>query len=217
MSENSNQHLLPATFLARFAFLEKTPRRRSCLFVGDRLNNRVFDASAQKVGTKKEFYSPLVDDVWSGYESRLNVAINNLVNRKIDAVEWLRVVVPFVTALLVRSEDFNTRFKSRFEGLGIEPAEWNIDRARLFELQRLLSAVLVANWLILRVSKDPPLILNDKGWTPGFDPITKRHGMAIPLDTKHVLLVTPCRAGSVVYADGEVWRPTIMWMLLLAH
>lgn len=196
----SLQHYLPATFLAQFSSDTKLPRRERQLVAVDKLKRKIFESPASKLAAENEFYTlvnsqekdPLsVDKALSGYETKFHLAVNLLIDRKITADLWARILVPFVTSLLVRGPDFNRRFETRmFSWLGNHLKEYtgrdNTNQARLFERQRLLPSIFSANWALSRVESNVPLLINDLGYAPLFDPEKKKMGLAIPLDKKYL-------------------------------
>src|SRR5205807_1990573 len=140
------------------------------------------------------------------YEGRLADAIDDLIDRKLNAITWAGVLVPFVAALMVRGRDFNERFEYRLRAFaGIWQPD-NTNHARLFELQRLLGPVLAARWIVMATTGGSALITNDVGFAFFRDP-SGEHGLAVPLGHRHVLGLIPVRGRAVVEAQNGVWRP----------
>lgn len=113
-------HYLPATYIARFSLDSTEPRRKRRVYVVDKQLGVVFRTPVENICGEKEFYSVehdnprIVDGMWSVYEGRLNVALDRLVDRSVDARLWANTLVPFVTALMVRGRDFYPARRERF-------------------------------------------------------------------------------------------------------
>lgn len=167
-------HYLPATYIGLFSSQDTLPRRNRLVYAGDRKQDKIIKAPAGKLARVKDFYGlreegvdpSLIDDVWAEYESNLAGALDNLINGTVDGLTWARTLVPFVACLLVRGPDFNVRFDRRINELGIETSDEQTNMARIFELQRLLGPVAVADWIMSNVHGEGDLITNDLGFAP---------------------------------------------------
>jgi hypothetical protein len=167
------QHYMPASFLARFSSETETePKRKRALWVLNKRTKNLFCANAGSICGVNDMFAVgqphdpnLVDQMWSGYEPRLYDALDALIARRLDALEWLRTLVPFVSALFVRGMDFDNRFNSRLEsfapGLAEKLSPDNINFARLMEWQRLRPAMISASWDVLEMrgilASSPPI------------------------------------------------------------
>ncbi|MGK3987371.1 DUF4238 domain-containing protein [Sorangium sp. So ce136] len=209
-------HYLPATYLAGFSSDQETlPRRDRQLVAGDRRRKRSFSAPASRLGAENDLYSlkgsgtdgQVVDRTWSEFEKSLSPAIANLISGTVTALEWVRVLVPFVASTLVRGPDFNRRFEARFPVL--HKGTDNTNQARLFELQRLLGLVTAARWTILRVPAADEVIVGDVGFAPARSAVTGDLGIAIPLDCRHILLIEPQQTRHILTLADEGWRPVL--------
>ncbi len=218
-------HYLPASYLARFSPDSTTePVRNRLLAVGDKKNQRCFNAPARRVGCIRNLYtlidnskSPeLVDQIWTEYERHLPVAVDNLIQGRLTAETWCRVLVPFVACMLVRGPDFNERFNTRSEFLRLQNPKFsltpdNANVARLMELQRLLACVLAARWIVLTAYGGEDLITNDLGYSPFIHPENGgARGMAIPLGNKSILAIVPeMMDRPIARAIDDEWIPII--------
>lgn len=225
-------HYLPATYLAAFSPEQTIPRRERLLTIGDRSTGRCFRAPAAKVACQRDYYTLFdetkdpeeVDKVWSEYEHTLASAIEQLISKSINAEDWTRVLVPFVSGLLVRGPDFEQRFGARLSGLGVSSVSSvgassdrdNTNRARLFELQRLLAPVLAAKWIVFETQGDGPLITNDIGFAGYVDGRIGELGIAVPMTLSHVLLLVPTRDRVIVGVRDGRWVPIIEYRQLHA-
>jgi len=219
----SFEHYIPASFLALFSSDTKTlPSRNRILVVGDKSNKKTFKSPAGNVGGINNFYTLTnridnpnqIDETWSGYENKLTQAIDDLCKGTIDAETWARILVPFVTCLFVRGPDFNQRFIKRFQGFEETLKEYfiesdNINQARLLELQRLLTSVISAKWILVSVKGAGNLITSDIGYTPFFHPSTGDLGLAIPLGRQFILSLSLQKERTIIQAIGNKWIPII--------
>lgn len=220
-------HYLPASFIARFSSdMRKRQARDKRVYVGDKRNQTLFSSSAGKVGCINNLYTLThhhidpeeVDQTWTEYERRLPVAIDSLINKTVDTDTWIRVLVPFVACMLVRSPDFEDRFFERFppehrEKLNGLFTSDQANRARLREIPRLLTGVLAAKWIVLTAHGKEQLITNDLGYSPYINPTTGDRGLAIPLSSKKILAIVPGKEDrTILYAEGDKWVPNIAYM-----
>jgi len=216
-------HYLPATFLAEFSQEKsKFPRRSRQIVVGNKDENRVFRASAANVAAINNLYTlaesrndpGLIEKIWSKFERNLSEAIDLLIAGRLDARSWIRILVPFVAAMLVRGPDFNLRFERRLRALGLDPhmdltSEDNTNGARLLELQRLLGPVAVAKWTVVHVIGKEPLITNDLGYAPYLNKVTGETGISIPLNLTYTLSISPRTRREILRAQSGRWIPVI--------
>ena len=217
-------HYLPATFLASFSHDTSTlPRRNRLLWAGDKRQKRKFRAPAARLGAENNLYMlvaaghdpGMVDKTWDEYEKGLAEAVSLLITGEVDAKTWARVLVPFVTCMLVRGPDFPGRFGRRLSALGIDdvdggytPAD-NANVARLMELQRLLGPVAVDKWVVVRFPEEGSLLTNDLGYAPFQNRARGEAGMAVPLGPSHALSVIPRREGRVAVVWSGIWVPDV--------
>jgi hypothetical protein len=215
-------HYLPATYLANFSADTHFPRRSRTLAVGDKRSGHVFITAAANVAAVHDLYtlstgkldSQMVDEIWSDYEAGLADAIQQLIDRTLDAITWARILVPFVTCLFVRGPEFAIRFDTRMRQqglLGLQPEPDSTNLARIMEVQRLLAPILTAKWLVLRVHGDGEVILNDLGFGGFVSPEASESGFSIPLNRDHVLMLIPQRDRIVATASGRTWMPSIAY------
>ena len=218
-------HYLPATFLANFSVdTETNPRRKRVIFQGDKETKKIKEVAAENVGAINNLYTLLdnkkepeiIDAVWKDYEIKIHTTIPRLiVGYDLDAITWIRLLVPFVTCMLVRGPDFNIRFENRINSLlGENKASRiltkdNINRARIIELQRLLFPITASKWIVINTVGEEPLLTNDLGYSPFFHPKALDYGFAIPLNTNHILAISPRKYGEILHFFGNKWRPVI--------
>lgn len=222
-------HYLPATFLAAFAVEGNKPRRERKIFIGDKSNYRCFVSSVGNVAGENNLYlvpssnSPtMIENTWSKYETQLPIAIQKLIDGTVNAVQWARIMVPFVASLFVRTRNFDTRFENRLRAIGFEDTYFerhpdNTNTARLMELQRLLAPVLAAKWIVLRKVGKTPLITNDVGYAPFRHMSITDAGFAIPLDKDHILVVIPKRERDIIEVREGDWFPLIEYAELSSN
>lgn len=207
------QHYLPAAFLSNFSSEKNDERRKRKVSVGDKSKGTIFRAPVSTIFGIKDFYPQIVDESFNFYEERLNIAIDKLINGTIACDLWANTLIDFVAGILVRGPDFNDRFESRFELAAlidkINPE--NTNYARVFEIQRLRASIIGAKWTVLQVGVENRLITNDLGYTPYQNPLLKELGMAIPINSNNVLLITPRMRGKIAIAHGGNWVPIITY------
>lgn len=189
-----------------------------------RRGGKTYSTAAENIAKVHHFYDVLdggwlIDDVWQGYEQRLAEALEALKDRRqpMNAELWLRTLVPFVAALLVRGPDFGRRFLSRpavshLRDVSDNAKGSNVNMARAFELQRLLAPITSADWHVLHAQGNEPIVVNDLGYCLYSIGVGGRWGLAIPLDATTVLGVVPNR-GTVV-AQG-IWPSS--WTAQVKH
>src|SRR5438105_4714605 len=183
MSPGARQHFLPASFIARFSEDPNPDPRRRVLYVAKRGGHEPFSVVAERAAFVRNLYSESVDSIWTAYENRLPAALDALcIGAEVEADTWLRVVVPFVAALLLRGPDFEKRFQQRLAEVVPDLKRPTGGDARPFELQRLLAPVTAARWVVMHASGDSPIVTSDMAWAPYSDPMHAELGFAIPLD-----------------------------------
>ena len=219
-------HHIPAAFLAQFSNDKETiPRRKRLLVLGDKYEQEVRVAPASKVAAVNDLYGEKIgtwppaplEEVWTGYEGKLIPSIERLVDGSTDAMEWARVLVPFVASLLVRGPDFNWRYERRLRMLGVDSImdrfnEQNTNGARVIEWNRLLAPVLASHWIVSHCSGDTKLLTNDLGFTRILGAWPSGCGMAVPLTDSCVLVLQPTLERTVLTSKGDSWAPMIEYV-----
>lgn len=202
------QHYLPASYLGNFSLeTKKMSFRDRKLYAYNFATGNLFETRAKILCSINNYYPEVVDNVW-GYEANLPKALSGLIYNQVDAKTWIRILVPFVASLLLRSPEFEERFNRRIENL-LGEKRTDTNNARLFELQRLLAPILVADWKVLRITGAGSVIVNDVGFMPFLDGPTSKCGFAIPLDLKHILILVPNRRRTVAKLLNKKWYPII--------
>ena len=140
-------------------------------------------------------------------------AIDLLENENLSGLVWANVLVPFVTSLLIRGPDFERRFNKRVDQLIHSDQNVNINIARTFEFQRLLTIVAAAKWSVFKTSGNPPLISNDLGYVPSINTDNDERGISIPFGNKNMILnIVPKIKRVIVKAVKGNWIPIIEYI-----
>jgi len=84
-----------------------------------------------------------------------------------------------------------------------------VNSARLFELQRLLAPILVAEWKVANVVDENALVTCDKGFTPLQLP-SGVFGLSIPIDRKNLLAIFPHWRRAIARKSPDGWIPNIV-------
>lgn len=190
MSAGSWQHYLPASYLGAFAFGSANRARERALWVARRGKSTPYLQKVANVAAQHDIYTlrqpgpgsrePLfVDRVWTHVERTIASAIEHLVSAPADEIAaaiWVRTLTHFAAHVLVRGVDFAPRYLQRLrrQFMGAPSAlvdsfvagsadSDSVNHARLFELQRLLGAVFLAEWEVVHAPPDVPLITTDVG------------------------------------------------------
>lgn len=228
-----SQHYIPAGFLGRFSADSGGPMRERRLWALEVGQEHAELTTAEQVGCADNLYRlygefnnqdpDTIDEVWSRYEQKLGPALDELSRqgqRTIGANTWLRVLVPFVTGLFVRGEEFGQRYDTRMsEFYANDPygnpriRSDNTNNSRLFEFQRLLAPVMAARWVVMHAEGDTPVITNELGFTIFQPPGGGDPGIAIPVGPKTILGIirTWPEHGRPMMRDGGTgqWRAVI--------
>src|SRR4051812_41391139 len=109
----ARDHYLPAAFIGRFSNDTFFPARDRSIFVYDRKKGITAPSTPNKIGFKKGLYDLRAThgatsiDKWS-YEGRLSEVLDALASSdKISLDDWIHILVPFVSGLFIRGDDFN--------------------------------------------------------------------------------------------------------------
>ena len=213
------QHYIPAAYLANFSKKIEKKRRNSLVWVGDKVNkkNPIRISAVKRVCGQNDIYSPpkgmvkSLDEIWT-YEAHLSEGIQRLISGDVDVELWLKVLVPFVVSLFIRSNNFDKRFRMRFNVLKFPLERIDINSARTIELQRLLCPIMTAKWIVLTVHGEDNLITNDVGFIPFENLLLDHQGFAIPLDKRHILVLVSRRKGVILREWKSSWYPLIEYM-----
>jgi hypothetical protein len=196
----ARQHFLPAGHIGSFSEDEEGKRRRRTVWVRRRGRSRPFLARAENLAWAADLYTLqenpedpyFIDRLWDSVEQNLAAAgdaLRQVPDVALDAWLWVHVLARFVTDLFVRSPKWEEALGNRFVGglgvnredlLAMTPVD-NANRARMFEHQRISSAVLRAEWHVLRTTVDQPFISNDLGLSPMGHWASQSSGYAVPL------------------------------------
>jgi hypothetical protein len=210
-------HYLPASYLSLFSVDKNKPRRQRTVYIGDFKKRNCYQSVAQKCAGENNFYDEIIEKFWHIYEPKLPESIEKLINMDIDIFLWGSILVPFVSSLFVRTPTFNSLMENRLETIGFSkdriPLE-NINYDRIFEFQRLLAPVLSADWIVLKINGNTPLITNDIGYAPFSNPGVGDHGWAIPLGLSHILALVPKQQRIIATFINNKWIPNIHYLNL---
>jgi tetratricopeptide (TPR) repeat protein len=219
----TKHHYLPASFLARFSVdppsIHSRDRR---IFVGNKETLEVYPQRTGKSAAINNLYSlsdpnsdpELLERKFSEFETHLNPAIDSLISGELDAKTWIRVLVPFVTCMLVRDAGFAQRIKSRFIGFDDHTMKFfddNINEIRMIEIQKLLVSITIAKWNVINITGREKLMTNDIGFSPFANFNTNEWGISIPLDYNHVLAIIPRFNGRLLKFENGSWKPIISY------
>jgi len=210
----AKDHYLPAAFIGRFSKKNTGPARNRPIWVNNSRASKVIQTTPSNIGFKRGLYNLSNGksiDGW-GYEQQLNRVLNDIGKGKsISLDDYLRVAVPFVTGLFVRGKEFNVRYeniptiKHLAESDLINPDNTNMSRA--MRLQKMLTPVTSARWVVLHNhSNGIPILSNDLGLVPTMDMLTGDTGWAVPLDASTVLGVFPSKSRHIAtFHSGSWW------------
>jgi hypothetical protein len=210
------QHFIPATFLAGFSSDGNPKRRKRRLFVGDLKTKKFWHSRVESMGGENNFYDlsgpeekkSAIDDSWGIIEGKISKVIEKLINGTVTGKEWLGVLVPFISSILVRGVDFPIRFTQRMQLISDDISIDNINFARLLDLEFLLAPVLAGEWLLFKKEGEGSFITNDVGFT-GFKNNMGKKGVAIPITNEYLLGIVPKRKRIILkYMDND-WQPLI--------
>lgn len=162
-----------------------------------------------------------IDRIWTRFEVSVAPTIERLERgEELEALTWLRSLVPWVASIFVRGQEFTDRFNQRLPvqaaGVDSDRAAANANEARLLELQRLLAPVAAAQWQVIHAPVGASYINNDVNMAPcikqamGGQPTAE--GWTIPMSRRLVLHLFPRPVRDVMYVreDGT-------WMAYLEH
>ncbi len=230
---SAKQHYLPASFIGRFSNEKKGSLRERTVWMLEKGTSRFVEKKAEDIGYLVNFYllngtqtipNSKVDDIWGEYEKKLDSALTALSDfrqNSIDANTWLRVLVPFVASLFVRGPEFVDRFNEREVVKEIYQSDFgdenwrkdNTNIARVFEMQRLLTPVIAARWVVMHKHESDPFITNERSFGLFLPPGSETPGIAIPLGKETVLGLIPTwpDAGKFILIEKgkRQWRTPI--------
>jgi hypothetical protein len=203
--------------LAGFSEHPAATARDSVLRVG-RHDGNTFWQKAANVGWARDLYTlrnPLagedpyiVDAHLSAPERRLRQAIDIFAVPGLPlfpAREWL-TLVDFIAGLFVRGPEFATRFESRLVIRDLRAGDSdNTQWARVMEHQRLLAAVMYADWFVVRNVSGWSMITSDIGYGFTLDASSGRRGYVVPLNRQTAVGLFPSPVGQVLSWQNGTW------------
>ena len=222
----AKDHYLPASVIGRFSNDTIGRARERIVFVARKGRRAASPARAETIGYVNNLYraetarlfgdssrdEDTVDPALNGYEPDLPLALDLLEGAMPLPMEtWLRTLVPYVTSIFVRGADFAPRFMARpvMAALTDPGMPDNANAARFIELERLLTPVCCARWVVWHRSGGEPLVLNNLGLTGTLDSDTGQPGWAIPISKTCLLSIYPRPQRSVAMYQGDAWWPLI--------
>lgn len=182
------------------------PRDRK-IWVRRRCGSAAFTTAARNIASSKDEYAlrhgsgsqppGYIDDIWARYESHLPEALDQLINScdeaSVPAAPWLRILVPFATAVFARGREFARQFETYppiSEVADLFDPGWlhdNTNAMRVMRLQRLLAPVMAARWIVMHTNEDETVITNDLCYTMFLLPNTTTRALALPIGLNAVL------------------------------
>jgi len=151
----------------------------------------------------------MIDRAWSRVEQGLTAGIDALAQLpavRLDAWLWTGVLVPFVTQLFVRDPDWHLRLELRLANAGlagINNTFGSVNQGRVLENQRVSSAVLRAEWNVLRPLGNSRFVTNDRGFSPMHHIIKLADGYVVPLKSDLALAVLATEHRQRLVWDGN--------------
>ncbi|WP_034252241.1 hypothetical protein [Bifidobacterium crudilactis] len=168
-------------------------------------SNGIYDVKGFENGTidqwdYEEYLPSLFDALKMGCSTTLDGFVHSL--------------VPFVTCLFVRGPDFEQRMNARMFSGKIESSVFSRDNAnadRVFEIQRLLSIMLVSDWSCLHSPENRSFVLGDLGITQ--TDIEGRPAWIVPVDPSLAIMIRPRKKGQIATFNQEHH----MWLYKIRH
>lgn len=233
----ARDHYLPAAFIGRFSTDTYSEMRARRVWVNGHGRSGTRLERSSNIGVINNYYRLIrvtpndhVTNAWDRYEDRLTTALDELADStvsSVDATTWLRVLVPFVAGIFVRTPDFARKFEANGERLVDLLAATdtlrsdNTNMARLMAMHRVLSPIMAARWIVAQTNGPDPLITNDIAYVANQfgPPYNSPIGWSIPLNSTSVLQLIPCPDGRtrdiMFYAGSESkWRAFVEYTQL---
>lgn len=230
----AKDHHIPAALLGRFSLDSTGPMRDRRVWVYRRSQRSPSREKAENIGYINKYYrlsmqqhDRLVEDAWTAYEQRLTTALDELSNPAVGSVDgllWVRVLVPFVAGIFVRSPDFARKYEGPpeehsaqqelLDSARVSRAD-NTNMARIVAMTRSLAPIMAARWTVLHATGFELLINNDLGYANSASVYSRsRLGWTIPIGSKSALQLTPCPDGHsrpIMFhgSEGVGWRAFI--------
>ena len=198
------QHIIPAALIGRFSSDIETETRSRKVWQIRRGQISAHLKMASQVSVVNRFYDDLDDtNVWKsvddwGYESPITPLIAKLVHEPpLYLDEFIHVLVPLVSGLFARGQDFNDRYNTHPIVQHLKPlgllSESNLNSNRVDYLLNLLCPIMASEWEILILPENISAISNERGLAGFFDSKGRAVGWYIPIDKKLILKVTIAR------------------------
>jgi hypothetical protein len=148
----------------------------------------------------------VIDRMWTRVEQGLAASIDLLGEVpavRLDAALWADILVPFIIQLFVRDPDWEVRLEARLAagGLGGMNTRATANVARVLEQQRISSAVLRAEWTVLRPSGSARFVTNDRGFAPMHHIIKDADGYVFPLKSDLALALLATKHQQCLFWD----------------
>jgi hypothetical protein len=213
----AKHHYLPAAFIGRFSFSTATHMREREVWTYNNKSKKLLPVTPAAIGYRKGLYNlsgGQAVDKWEMYENQLGRVLDSLAHAdKVTLDDWIHVAVPFVAGLFVRGKEFNERYESMPVIKGLQQngliSQDNTNGSRILRLQRQLSPVVAARWVVLHNQGDLSLVSNDLGLMLTQNLENGEAGWAIPIDTKTILGIFPRKFREIAaYRDGS-WYANI--------
>lgn len=215
-------HFIPAAYLGGFSESLEGPRRSRPVWCLRRGAEAPFRTVPGRVGAVHDLYTlheawqpDTLDEIWTHYERNLPRAIEELSSEPpaLSAATWLRVLVPFATALFVRGHEFGDRYGTRSAALAaaMDLGPDHVSMGRIIEFQRLLAPVTAAEWTVLDARESGSrFITSDLALAPVHHARgAATPGYAVPLSPLYAVVLTPVRERRVMTYRQDAWTPFI--------
>lgn len=168
------QHIIPAALIGRFSSDIETETRSRKVWQIRRGQISAHLKMASQVSVVNRFYDDLDDtNVWKsvddwGYESPITPLIAKLVHEPpLYLDEFIHVLVPLVSGLFARGQDFNDRYNTHPIVQHLKPlgllSESNLNSNRVDYLLNLLCPIMASEWEILILPENISAISNERG------------------------------------------------------
>lgn len=202
-TRGTKQHYLPACIIGRFSTDENGLSRDRHVQVVRRGTNHPYRAKASTLCAVNGLYDGDsfeggTIDQWD-YEQNLTKLFDLMkLGGLPDLDYYVHDLIPYVAGLFMRGPDFQHRLMHRLASPGIDMgliSEDNVNVDRLFELQRLLSILLAAQWSCLHPPYGMRFVLGDLGLSR--TTIEGESAWVAPVDPELALMTRPRKKGCI--------------------
>lgn len=202
-TRGTKQHFLPACIIGRFSADENRLSRKRHVQVLRRGASHPYLAKASTLCEVNGLYDGDsfrggTIDQWD-YEQNLTYLFNRMKLGGSPGLDYyVHDLIPYAAGLFMRGPDFQNRLKRRLASSGIDMgliSEDNVNVDRLFELQRLLSILLAAEWSCLHTPYGMRFVLGDLGLCR--TTIEGESAWVAPIDPELALMIRARKKGHI--------------------